>query len=269
MTDASCSSRSPSRSRSGWRRPCRPSPRPRPTGSSASPRTRRSSIRGVCTAVQEESPIPDYAFPGVENERLATGLAGFVGTLGVFALGCGLAYLLRRRDDAIGALCNHSLELTGLAGDPASPVHRLDPRAKVVGILGDHARRRVTTPLTAWPVFAALRAGARGDRRRGSRARARDLAPRALRAAARAVRRGLRAVPAAGRHRLRARAADRALGRARGARARVARRRRSARSAPCCWPPPRRSPLSSARSRRCVCRACSCSSRRSCTATCS
>ena len=54
--------------------------------------------QGRLHSVQEESPIPDYAFPGVENERLATGLAGFVGTLGVFALGCGLAYLLRRRD---------------------------------------------------------------------------------------------------------------------------------------------------------------------------
>ena len=54
--------------------------------------------QGRLHSVQEESPIPDYAFPGVENERLATGLAGFVGTLGVFALGSGLAYLLRRRD---------------------------------------------------------------------------------------------------------------------------------------------------------------------------
>ena len=38
-------------------------------------------------ALQEDSPIPDYAFPGVENERVATGLAGFVGTLAVFAIG--------------------------------------------------------------------------------------------------------------------------------------------------------------------------------------
>jgi cobalt/nickel transport protein len=33
------------------------------------------------------SPIPDYLFPGIENERLATGLAGFLGTLVLFALG--------------------------------------------------------------------------------------------------------------------------------------------------------------------------------------
>jgi hypothetical protein len=51
-------------------------------------------------AIQEDSPIPDYAFPGVQNERLATGLAGFAGTLGVFALGYGLAFVLRRRSSA-------------------------------------------------------------------------------------------------------------------------------------------------------------------------
>jgi hypothetical protein len=52
---------------------------------------------GRLAGIQEDSPIPDYAFPGVENERAATGLAGFVGTLGVFALGYGLAYVVRRR----------------------------------------------------------------------------------------------------------------------------------------------------------------------------
>lgn len=52
---------------------------------------------GKLHSIQDESPIPDYAFPGVENERLATALAGFVGTLGVFALGYGLAYVVRRR----------------------------------------------------------------------------------------------------------------------------------------------------------------------------
>ncbi|MDQ3607696.1 MAG: PDGLE domain-containing protein [Actinomycetota bacterium] len=42
------------------------------------------------------APAPGYAFPGVENERVATGLAGFTGTLVLFALGFGLARLLRR-----------------------------------------------------------------------------------------------------------------------------------------------------------------------------
>jgi hypothetical protein len=52
---------------------------------------------GKLAPIQEDSPAPDYAFPGLENERLATGLAGFVGTLAVFALGYVLALVLRRR----------------------------------------------------------------------------------------------------------------------------------------------------------------------------
>jgi cobalt/nickel transport system permease protein len=57
----------------------------------------------------------------------------------------------------VGALCSHSLELTGLAGDPASPVHRLDPRAKILGLVSV-TLVAVTTPLGAWPVFAACAA---------------------------------------------------------------------------------------------------------------
>jgi cobalt/nickel transport system permease protein len=53
----------------------------------------------------------------------------------------------------VGTLCNHSLELTGLAGDPASPVHRLDPRAKIVGLVSVTVVA-VTTPLEDWLVFA-------------------------------------------------------------------------------------------------------------------
>jgi hypothetical protein len=48
-------------------------------------------------AIQDEAPIERYAFPGVANERVAKGLAGFVGVLCVFGFGYGLAYLLRRR----------------------------------------------------------------------------------------------------------------------------------------------------------------------------
>ncbi|MBA3840166.1 MAG: PDGLE domain-containing protein [Thermoleophilaceae bacterium] len=65
---------------------------------------------GGLAPIQEDSPIPDYAFPGIEDERLATGLAGFVGTLGVFAIGYALALVLRRvrgaresRGDSAGA----------------------------------------------------------------------------------------------------------------------------------------------------------------------
>jgi hypothetical protein len=53
--------------------------------------------QGRLAPVQEDSPVPDYAFPGVENARVATGLAGFVGTLGVFAAGYGIALVARRR----------------------------------------------------------------------------------------------------------------------------------------------------------------------------
>ena len=42
-----------------------------------------------------EAPVPDYAFPGVEDPRLATGLAGFAGTLCVFAFGFGIATVAR------------------------------------------------------------------------------------------------------------------------------------------------------------------------------
>jgi cobalt/nickel transport system permease protein len=54
----------------------------------------------------------------------------------------------------VGALCNHSLELTGLAGDPASPVHRLDPRAKIAGLVAV-TLVAVSTPIAAWPVYVA------------------------------------------------------------------------------------------------------------------
>jgi hypothetical protein len=39
----------------------------------------------------------NYAFPGVGDPRLATGLAGFTGTLIVLGLGLGLMTLARRR----------------------------------------------------------------------------------------------------------------------------------------------------------------------------
>lgn len=47
--------------------------------------------------VQEQAPAAGYAFPGIADERLAKGVSGFAGTLGVFALGWGLAVVLRRR----------------------------------------------------------------------------------------------------------------------------------------------------------------------------
>lgn len=52
----------------------------------------------------------------------------------------------------MGGLCAHSLDLTGLAGDPASPAHRLDPRAKVVGLLTVTVVA-VSAPVEQWPVY--------------------------------------------------------------------------------------------------------------------
>ena len=52
----------------------------------------------------------------------------------------------------MGALCNHSLELTGLAGDVASPIHKLDPRAKIVGMIAITVIA-VSAPVALWPVY--------------------------------------------------------------------------------------------------------------------
>jgi hypothetical protein len=57
---------------------------------------------GRLATIQEDAPIPDYAFPGVENERAATGLAGFLGTLLVFGRGDGVAALARGRAERSG-----------------------------------------------------------------------------------------------------------------------------------------------------------------------
>jgi hypothetical protein len=53
--------------------------------------------RGRVASVQRRAPVAGYAFPGVHDGRVATGLAGFTGTIGVFAVGAGLALALRRR----------------------------------------------------------------------------------------------------------------------------------------------------------------------------
>ncbi len=40
------------------------------------------------------SPVPDYLMPGVKNEKVATAIAGALGTLLVFGIGYGLAAIL-------------------------------------------------------------------------------------------------------------------------------------------------------------------------------
>ena len=58
--------------------------------------------KGMLAPVQEGSPVPDYAFPGVEDSGVATGLAGFVGTLATFAIAYGIGFALRRVRGARG-----------------------------------------------------------------------------------------------------------------------------------------------------------------------
>lgn len=45
-----------------------------------------------------KSPIPDYVFPGVKNEKVATSIAGILGTVVVFVLGYGVSVLIKRKD---------------------------------------------------------------------------------------------------------------------------------------------------------------------------
>ncbi len=49
------------------------------------------------------------------------------------------------------------LNQTGIAGNPHSPIHRLDPRAKLIGLAGV-TLVAVTTPLEAWPAYVACAA---------------------------------------------------------------------------------------------------------------
>jgi cobalt/nickel transport protein len=44
-----------------------------------------------------DGPLADYAVPGVEDDRLSTGLAGVIGVGVTFAFGLGLFVLVKRR----------------------------------------------------------------------------------------------------------------------------------------------------------------------------
>jgi len=46
-----------------------------------------------------KSPIPDYIFPGLKNEKMATAISGLLGTLVIFGIGYGLASLLKKNKD--------------------------------------------------------------------------------------------------------------------------------------------------------------------------
>lgn len=53
--------------------------------------------RGRLHALQAGAPAPDYVLPGIGDGRLATGAAGFAGTLLVFGAAYGLGWALGRR----------------------------------------------------------------------------------------------------------------------------------------------------------------------------
>ena len=75
----------------------------KPDGLAKVAQKQRFLDRGKPAALQEDAPLPDYAVPGVADERVATGLAGFAGTLAVFGLCYALAFALRRRPGGDGA----------------------------------------------------------------------------------------------------------------------------------------------------------------------
>ena len=56
--------------------------------------------------------IPDYAFPGIENRAVSTVAAGLIGTLLLFGLGYGLAWLLRRRSERASGNPKHATDAT-------------------------------------------------------------------------------------------------------------------------------------------------------------
>jgi PDGLE domain len=51
----------------------------------------------------DDSPVADYSTPGVDDDRLAGGLAGALGVLATFAIGGTVFWLVRRRGPAGGA----------------------------------------------------------------------------------------------------------------------------------------------------------------------
>lgn len=56
--------------------------------------------------------VPDYAFPGIENPAVSTIMAGLIGTLLLFGLGYGLAWLLRRRSERATGDTQHTTDAT-------------------------------------------------------------------------------------------------------------------------------------------------------------
>lgn len=54
--------------------------------------------------------IPDYSFPDIENEAVATIVAGLVGTALLFVIGYALAWLLRHRSERASGNPQHGTD---------------------------------------------------------------------------------------------------------------------------------------------------------------
>ena len=87
----------PSPSSCSWRR----SPTPNPDGLE-----KVSADTGIDAGATEhhlaDGPFADYGVDGVDNDVLATGLAGIVGIAATFVVGAGVLWLVRRRRDRAG-----------------------------------------------------------------------------------------------------------------------------------------------------------------------
>ncbi len=57
----------------------------------------------------------------------------------------------------MSGLGSHDLALASVAGDPGSPIHRRDPRSKLLALVAV-TLVAVSTPATAWPVYAGCAA---------------------------------------------------------------------------------------------------------------
>ena len=100
-----------------------------------------------------DAPVPGYAFPAPRRAP-GQGLGGFTGTLSSSAPAGGSWRCWAAPDARVVHVTRDRLDRTGLAGDLSSPIHRLDPRAKMIGLLAVTIVA-VTTPVALWPVFGA------------------------------------------------------------------------------------------------------------------
>ena len=115
------------------------------------------------------SPIPDYSFPGIHSTAVATAVAGAVGTIALFVIVLLIGRAVGRGGPAVPVLRRASPSPVSAGGRDRSlmssrifterqtgrsPLHRLDPRAKIIGFLA-FVVVVVSTPARAFWAFAA------------------------------------------------------------------------------------------------------------------